>query len=229
LIFRLVHRSTENILPSRRKAASKKSKKRVESDDEDDWQVDEREEDEEILTDHEEPIITKLTDFDKDLFQERLKRYSSLSDVFGDTNDPIVKLVSSKAPILGTPPPVTPSSSDASAAYRPRPYYFTAEEAEREEKETRKMESNRRRETEEVRRNMEEEQRRVVAEKEHEQMTLIQSRNVRPNLPVKRNQRPVVSERVRPASFYERIRFDDRDFQEGKFVRPEMVYYQYRS
>ncbi|OQV25179.1 hypothetical protein BV898_00868 [Hypsibius exemplaris] len=233
---RLTHHSTDNILDMRRKKPASRAKSRADSDD-DDWHVDDETEERGFVGEQqrEQPIITRLSDFDKELFQERLKRYSSLSDVFGEVNDPIVKLVAMKKPAipLGTPPPpaAPSSSSDASAAYRPRPYYFTAEEAELVENEV-----FRRTAQQEGKRVKEEQARRLAGGGEQqesprveEQVAIIQSQNVRPSLPVKRNQRPVVNERVRPASFYERIRFDDRDFQEGRFVRPEMVYYQYRS
>lgn len=51
----------------------------------DDWMVDEEDEEESTYRDREQPVITKLSDFDTDGFQERLKRYSSMNDVFGES------------------------------------------------------------------------------------------------------------------------------------------------
>lgn len=160
------------------------------------------------------------------------------------------KFLSVTPPPLGRPPSVKATSSDANAAYRPRPYYFSEDEAERsweQEKAERAQSASRssgatssskpkpRQQSLSERGelpNWEAPYDYPVksTEKEVEETgTIIQSRHVRPSLPVKQDQRPVINERVRPASFYERVRLDDRDYFDGRFVRPEVAYYQFRS
>ena len=158
------------------------------------------------------------------------------------------KFLSSTPPPLGRAPSVKATSSDANAAYRPRPYYFSEDEAERSWEQERMERAkgtspNGATSKDEGQRQLPLDERhelpdwqprysspaRFTDKPAEESGTIIQSRHVRPWLPLKQDQRPVINERVRPASFYERVRLDDRDYFEGRFARPEIAYYQYRS
>lgn len=216
----------QNIV-SRKSNTDKFSENRSKSqslEEDDEWTV---EDEMEEFREREAAVLSRA-DFGTHGFHERLKRYCSLNDVFGESRtdymDPvqIAHYLAGKVPELGSPPTVTPTSSDGNAAYRPRPYYFsTIEESEN-------LEKNRL-----VNHKTHVSQKETISQspRDREPQMIIQSRHVRPSMPLPRNpnHRPIVNERVRPASFYERMRFDDmQEFQEGRFVRPEMVYYQYR-
>ena len=78
--------------PARKNLQQKKEKKERTLQDfdemDDDWMVDEDDDDEEeesTYRDREHPVFTKLSDVETDGLQERLKRYGSLNDVFGQS------------------------------------------------------------------------------------------------------------------------------------------------
>ncbi|XP_055327786.1 uncharacterized protein LOC129581001 isoform X2 [Paramacrobiotus metropolitanus] len=193
------------------------------AEDDDEWNIHEEEEDDVVSREH--PVITKA-DLGTNGFQERMKRYCSMNDVFGESVNNGAYMAP-KIPDVGSPAAAAaaPTGSDASAAYRPRPYYFST--VEENEKGKVKTSSKTALVAEFRNKPVQEITEGDITASLRESQMIVQS-YVRPSMPLKRNQRPVVNERIRPASFYERIRFDDQDFQEGRFVRPELIYYQYR-